>query len=204
MMGVTRVRIIRTLNWRQPLLATAVTIAVAVGVFAANTPRVHAAGNEFRSLGGIAGSYNYIYHGWHSPNTSLDLHPSPWVNSANVYFQVKHISGTNAPYVEVLDYGSPNGCTGYKFRLWEWTGSNWVVRGDLSLLHINKASISDFYLNTGGYYTIYYAGTLKNPEPSACWTGEHLHQEGTVTNNSGLSGTFNVGDSANWIHKVSY
>lgn len=187
------------------LFAAITTIAV----LAASQPVVHATGNEFRSLGGIGGTYAYVYNGWHGPNNSLDLHPSSGVWPASVYFDVIHYSGSDTPYVEVLNYASGTGCTGYTFRVWtfNWGTYQWVWLGDLSYVHIVKASVSAFYMSNSGY-TIYYAGYTKNPEAPGCsWTGEHLHQQGTFTRNNSIYGglTFNQGDDWNyWVHKITY
>jgi hypothetical protein len=159
-------------------------LAIANVVLVTWQSSVLAAGNEHRTLAAIAGSTNYVSNSWH---TGGGVHPYAIdLNSYSgappgqaVYYQSLYRSGTVAGYADVITYPSSTGCTGYRFEI--YNSINWTYLGSLSLLHINKAPMSDSYLNTSGY-TIGYAGTTKHPDCVS--SGPHVHQEGTFTRNT--------------------
>lgn len=202
------------------------TVIVASIVFALlSLSRIaHAAGNEYRTLGAIQGTYNHYTQTWHDSGTSgnwaLDLRSDNGSGTvvaakAGVYIQFYYISGSDTARAIVHNY--PGNCTGYRLEIIN-TDNNDELLAYFSYLHITRASLANFDLSQGGY-TIKYAGTLKwktgdpgapggseDPEPGNCpWSGSHLHQEskvtgdthGTVTRNTTLTSTYSAYDPFN-------
>lgn len=223
------------MHWQQnakrwgPLALIVASFAFAI-VSVQTARNVEASGNEYRTIGMVAGTYSHRTGAWHNVGLggdALDLRQgdnvAPDGNAtkadAPVYFQIKHISGSDTTRVYVFNY--PGSCTGYRFELKKLSTGDSL--GLISTLHISKATLpSNFDLAKSGSWNVRYVGDLlwndtdpgapsgpDNPETCAAWSGSHLHQEGNIGNNDpfpvGTYTDFNVSlYSTNWLHKLEY